>query len=59
MLVTKSISLHCKKVSFFPFPEGMSLTKLSPAGKNLITQRVWQVTSRLGTGKWLTLISPD
>jgi hypothetical protein len=33
----RSRSLHCKKrLSFFPSPAGMSLTKLSQAGNNLI-----------------------
>jgi hypothetical protein len=39
-------------------PAGMSLTKLSLAGKKLNYSRpgrVWSVTSRLGTGKRLTL----
>jgi hypothetical protein len=32
-----STTLHCiKKLSFFPSPAGMSLTKLSLAGNNLI-----------------------
>jgi hypothetical protein len=36
----------------------MSLIKLFLGGNNLVlsrTERVWSVTSRLGTGKWLTL----
>ncbi len=43
----KSISgeVYCKKVSVFPSLAGMALTKLS----------VWLVTSRLGTGKSLTI----
>ncbi len=51
--------LHCKKeLAIFPSPAGMSLTKLSLAGKKLNYSRpgrVWSVTSRLGTGKRLTL----
>ncbi len=40
-----SQNLHCKKrLAIFPSPSGMSLTKLSLAGNNL-------VISRLGTGK--------
>ncbi len=50
---------HCKKeLAIFPSPAGMSLTKLSLAGKKLNYSRpgrVWSVTSRLGTGKRLTL----
>jgi hypothetical protein len=49
---------HCKKrLSFFPSPAGLSLTKLSLARNNLIFSRpgrVWLVTSQLGTGKTLT-----
>jgi hypothetical protein len=45
----------------------MSLIKLFLGGNNLVfsrPERVWSVTSRLGTGKWLTLfysvgIDPD
>jgi hypothetical protein len=36
----------------------MSLIKLFLGGNNLVfsrPERVWSVTSRLGTGKWLTL----
>ncbi len=51
--------LHCKKeLAIFPSPAGMSLTKLSLSGKKLnysCPGRVWSVTSRLGTGKRLTL----
>ncbi len=51
--------LHCKKVlAVLPSPAGMSLTKLSLGGKKLNYSRpgrVWSVTSRLGTGKRLTL----
>jgi hypothetical protein len=40
--------VHCKKrLSIFPSPAGMSLTKLSLVGNNLIFQareRVWLVT---------------
>jgi hypothetical protein len=47
--------LHCKKrLSFFPAPAGMSLTKLSLDEKLLNYPRpgkVWLVSSRLGTGK--------
>jgi hypothetical protein len=43
---------------FSPSPAGMSLTKLSLAGNNLIIScqegRVWLMTSRLETGKLLT-----
>jgi hypothetical protein len=50
--------LHCKKeLAVFPSPAGMSLIKLFLGGKNLVfsrPERVWSVTSRLGTGKWLT-----
>jgi hypothetical protein len=35
--VNFSTIIHCKKwLSFFPYPAGMSLTKLSMAGNNLI-----------------------
>jgi len=51
--------VHCKKeLAIFPSPAGMSLTKLSLGGKKLNYSRpgrVWSVTSRLGTGKRLTL----
>jgi hypothetical protein len=51
--------LHCKKeLAVFPSPAGMSLIKLFLGGNNLVfsrPERVWSVTSRLGTGKWLTL----
>jgi len=51
--------LHCKKEwAVFPSPAGMSLIKLFLGGNNLVfsrPERVWSVTSRLGTGKWLTL----
>ncbi len=54
-----SHATHCKKgLAIFLSPAGMSLTKLSLAGKKLNysrTGRVWSVTSRLGTGKRLTL----
>jgi hypothetical protein len=50
---------HCKKeLAVFPSPAGMSLIKLFLGGNNLVfsrPERVWSVTSRLGTGKWLTL----
>jgi hypothetical protein len=50
---------HCKKeLAVFPSPAGMSLIKLFLGGNNLFfsrPERVWSVTSRLGTGKWLTL----
>jgi hypothetical protein len=53
------LSLHCKKeLAVFPSPAGMSLIKLFLGGNNLVLsrpERVWAVTSRLGTGKWLTL----
>jgi hypothetical protein len=52
-------NLHCKKeLAVFPSPAGMSLIKLFLGGNNLVfsrPERVWSVTSRLGTGKWLTL----
>jgi hypothetical protein len=51
--------LHCKKeLAVFPSPAGMSLIKLFLGGNNLVfsrPERVWSVTSRLGTEKWLTL----
>jgi hypothetical protein len=51
--------VHCKKeLAVFPSPAGMSLIKLFLGGNNLVfsrPERVWSVTSRLGTGKWLTL----
>jgi hypothetical protein len=51
--------LHCKKeLAVFPSPAGMSLIKLFLGGNNLVfsrPERVWSVTSRLGTGKRLTL----
>ncbi len=54
----KNYSLHCKKrLSFFPFPDGMSLTKVSLAGNNLIIPGQGEfdlLTSRLGMGKSLT-----
>jgi hypothetical protein len=50
--------LHCKKrLAVFLSPAGMSLTKLSVAGKYFNYSRpgrVWSVTSCLGTGKPLT-----
>jgi hypothetical protein len=52
-------SSHCKKeLAVFPSLAGMSLIKLFLGGNNLDfsrPERVWSVTSRLGTGKWLTL----
>ncbi len=56
---TKTLTtLHCKKeLAVFPSPAGMSLIKLFLDGNNLVfsrPERVWSVTSRLGTGKWLT-----
>ncbi len=51
-------TVHCKKrLAVFPSPAGMSLTKLSLAGNNLIYSRpgrAWFVTSWLGTGKSVT-----
>jgi hypothetical protein len=50
--------LHCKNMlTICPSPAGMWLTKLSLSGNINYsrTGRVWSVTSRLGTGKWLTL----
>ncbi len=56
---TLSVAIHCKKeLAVFPSPAGMSLIKLFLGGNNLVfsrPERVWSVTSRLGTGKWLTL----
>jgi hypothetical protein len=47
--------MHCKKrLAVFPSPAWMSLSKLALARNNLINsrlERVWLVTSRLGTGK--------
>jgi hypothetical protein len=41
-----------KKITIFPSPARMSLTKFSLAGNNfIILDRVWLVTGRLGTGK--------
>jgi hypothetical protein len=55
----RSANLHCKKeLAVFPSPAGMSLIKLFLGGNNLVfsrPERVWSVTSRLGTGKCLTL----
>jgi hypothetical protein len=52
-------NVHCKKeLAVFPSLAGMSLIKLFLGGNNLVfsrPERVWSVTSRLGTGKWLTL----
>jgi hypothetical protein len=52
--------VHCKKeLAIFPSPAGMSLIKLFLGGNNLVfshPERVWSVTSRLGTGNWLTLL---
>ncbi len=52
-------TVHCKKkLAVFPSPAGMSLIKLFLGGNNLVfsrPERVWSVTSRLETGKWLTL----
>jgi hypothetical protein len=51
--------LHCEKeLAVLPSPAGMSLIKLFLGGNNLVfsrPERVWSVTSRLGTGKRLTL----
>jgi hypothetical protein len=53
------VCIHCKKeLAVFPPPAGMSLIKLFLGGNNLVfsrPERVWSVTSRLGTGKWLPL----
>ncbi len=58
-VMTSVLCLHCKKeLAVFPSPAGMSLIKLFLGGNNLVfsrPERVWSVTSRLGTGKWLTL----
>jgi hypothetical protein len=61
LLLIRIKCIHCKKkLSFFPSPAGMSLTKLSLAGNNLINKsrpgRVWLVTSRLRTGKSTTFL---
>jgi hypothetical protein len=58
--IAKSVhTVHCKKeLAVFPSPAGMSLIKLFLGGNNLVfsrPERVRSVTSRLGTGKWLTL----
>jgi hypothetical protein len=57
--IEKILLSHCKKeMAVFPSPAGMSLIKLFLGGNNLFfarPERVWSVTSRLGTGKWLTL----
>jgi hypothetical protein len=57
--MTALLLVHCKKeLAVFPSPAGMSLIKLFLGGNNLFfsrPERVWSVTSRLGTGKWLTL----
>ncbi len=59
VLNIKQVRLHCKKeLAIFPSSAGMSLTKLFLGGNNLVfsrPERVCSVTSRLGTGKWLTL----
>jgi hypothetical protein len=47
-----------KELAVFPSPAGMSLIKLFLGGNNIVfsrPERVWSVTSRLGTGKWLIL----
>ncbi len=54
-------SPHCKKrLTNFPSPAGMSLTKLSP-GREYFNyfwpERLWLVTSRPGTGKLLTFFT--
>ncbi len=53
------LAIHCKKeLAVFPSPAGMSQIKLFLGGNNLVfsrPERVWSVTSWLGTGKWLTL----
>ncbi len=49
-----------KRLAIFPSPVGISLIKLSLAGKNLIIPRhgrVWFVTSRPGTGKSLAFFT--
>ncbi len=59
--------IHCKiRLSFFPCPAGMSLTKLSVAGSYKIFPgqgELWSVTSRLGKEKTITffysVIAPD
>jgi hypothetical protein len=59
MRIVYTSKIHCKKeLAVFPSPAGMSLIKLFLGGNNLVfsrPERVWSVTSRLGTGKWLTL----
>ncbi len=55
-------TVHCRKrLAAFPYPAGMSLTKLSLARNNKIIpgQGEWLVTSRLGTGKSLTFFYSD
>jgi len=51
--------VHCKKeLAAIPSPAVMSLIKFFLGGNNLVffrPERVRSVTSRLGTGKWLTL----
>jgi hypothetical protein len=49
-LPTRTAYCTVKKVSFLPSPAGMSLTKLSLAGNNLITVLVSDIP-RLRTGK--------
>ncbi len=49
-----------KRLATFPSPAGMSLSKLSLGGNNLIFPaqgRVWYVTSRLGMGMSLTFFT--
>jgi hypothetical protein len=49
---------HCKKrLTIFPSPAGMSLSKLYPGLEKLNYSRPgrdWLVTSQLGMGKWQT-----
>jgi hypothetical protein len=56
MLLRLGAMYICKeKLSLFPSPAGMSLTKLSPAGNYILNYfrsgRVWLVTSPAGDGK--------
>jgi hypothetical protein len=55
----QSVCYTVKMVGDFPVPAGMSRIKLCLAGNKLIIpgQRVWFVTSRLGTGKLITFFT--
>ncbi len=55
-LLDSIVCQHCKKrLAIFPSPAGMSLTKLSPAGNNLIIPGRGEFG--LGTGKSLTFFT--